>query len=85
MRFVRDGHDAEEVRRRLAGTSIKVVPFGPADAALSASLWPRTRRLGLSLDDRACLALALARNATALTAKGDWKRLRGGPKVEVIR
>lgn len=84
-RFVRDGHDGDEVRRRIAGLSIEVVPFGAPDAALAASLLTRTRRLGLSLGDRACLALALARGVVALTADGDWKRLRGGPRVEVIR
>lgn len=67
-RFVRDGHDAPTVLHRLTPTSIEIVAFAAADAALAASLVPQARRLGLSLGDRACLALALARKIPAVTA-----------------
>ena len=38
-------------------------------------LRPLTRRAGLSLGDRACLALAKSRQAIALTADRDWTTL----------
>ena len=38
-RFVRDGHDARTVMQRLTSTTIEIVPFTTADAALAASLF----------------------------------------------
>jgi PIN domain nuclease of toxin-antitoxin system len=84
-RFVRDGHDARTVLHRLTSTSIEIVPFTAADAALAASLVPVTRPLGLSLGDRACLALALARRIPAVTADRTWARLKIGIDIQVVR
>jgi ribonuclease VapC len=84
-RFVLDGHDAGSVLQRLAATPLEIVSFGQADAVLAASLLPRTRPLGLSLGDRACLALALARRIPAITADRTWVKLDLGVKIEVIR
>ncbi len=84
-RFVRDGHDADPVLRRLTATAIEIVPFTAADAALAASLIPATRALGLSLGDRACLALALARDIPAITADRVWIQLQIGVTVQLIR
>jgi ribonuclease VapC len=78
-RFVRDGHDAHEVLARLAASETELVPFTPEQ------LIPRTSRLGLSLGDRACLALALSRSIPALTADRDWKKLKLGLSIVVIR
>lgn len=82
-RFVRDGHDA--VLHRLTSTSIEIVPFTAADAALAASLVPVSRPLGLSLGDRACLALAFARRIPAVTADRTWARLKIGIDIQVVR
>ena len=84
-RFVLDVHDVEPVLQRLTATPLEIVPFGQADATLAASLLPRTRRLGLSLGDRACLALAMARGIPALTADRSWLKLDLELKIEVIR
>jgi ribonuclease VapC len=74
-RFVRDGYDAEIVAERLAASRIEVVPFSARQAMLAASLLPLTRPLGLSLADRACLALALARNIPVVTADTVWQQI----------
>jgi PIN domain nuclease of toxin-antitoxin system len=84
-RFVRDGHDARTVLQRLTSTTIEIVPFTTADAALAASLVMQTRALGLSLGDRACLALALARRIPAVTADRTWARLHIGIDIQVVR
>jgi ribonuclease VapC len=84
-RFVMDGHDAPTVLQRLVAPPLEIVPFGQVDAALTASLLPHTRKLGLSLGDRACLSLAIARNIPALTADRTWIKLDLGIKIEVIR
>jgi len=84
-RFARDGHDAREVLRRINQSSIKTVPFLAEDAALAAALVPATLPLGLSLGDRACLALAASRKAPAWTADRAWAPLDIGVAIEVIR
>ena len=47
---------------------MKPVPFDDAQACEAARLRPLTRHLGLSLADRACLALAALRDLAVLTA-----------------
>lgn len=73
------------VLQRLTATTLEIVPFTAEDAALAASLVPATRRLGLSLGDRACLALALARKIPAVTADRSWSHLQIGVEIRVIR
>lgn len=84
-RFSRDGLDPDLVSRRIAATRIEIVPFDSDAATLAARLTPDTRSLGLSLGDRACLALALARGIPALTADGGWAALSIGVEVRLIR
>jgi PIN domain nuclease of toxin-antitoxin system len=64
---------------------LQSVPFDDALACVAGSLVRATRPLGLSLGDRACLALAMERNATVYTADRAWKNLNLGIKIEVIR
>lgn len=84
-RFVRDGRDADQVLRRLTATAIEIVPFVAADAALAASLIPTTQSPGLSLGDRACLVLALARAIPAITADRVWTQLQVGVTIQLTR
>jgi len=71
-RFVRDGHEATEALQLISALPIEIVPFGMADATLAASLLPATRPFGLSLGDRACLALAISRRIGAMTTDRQW-------------
>jgi len=84
-RFARDGHDPAGAYRKIAETTIEIIPFLGEDAALAAALAPRTRKLGLSLGDRACLALAISRRIPALTADQAWLKVHLDIRVEVIR
>jgi PIN domain nuclease of toxin-antitoxin system len=45
----------------------------------------QTRHFGLSLGDRACLALAMERKATVYTTDKVWKNLDLGIEIVVIR
>jgi ribonuclease VapC len=83
--FIRDGLDYLRVQSGLEATPLEVVPFSAAQAAISAELSPLTKSAGLSLGDRACLALAKDRDATALTADRVWKHLLVGISIELIR
>ena len=83
-RFLRDGHEPGLVRDRLSRLPLEVVPFDQQAAFATAVLQPGTAHLGLSLGDRACLALAKDRNLTALTADRAWLQVPG-IQVESIR
>ena len=84
-KFVQHGHSADLVLGKIMASTIEVVPFSPPDAALAASLLPRTKPFGLSLADRACLALAITRGVPVLTADRAWAGLDIGVAVYVIR
>lgn len=71
--------------RHLLDGAIQVEPFIAADAAEAARLRPLTRAVGLSLGDRACLAVARRLDAKVLTADGVWSTLDLGIDVVVIR
>lgn len=84
-RIARDGRSAVEFAAKIKGSPIEVVPFLAEDALAAACLEPNTRRLGLSLGDRACLALGIARNEPIYTADRVWAELDIGAKVVLIR
>jgi ribonuclease VapC len=62
-----------------------VVEFDLTHALATASLRNATRARGLSLGDRACLALAASRNAIAVTTDRAWQDLPGIARVLVVR
>jgi PIN domain nuclease of toxin-antitoxin system len=66
-----------EFTRELAAFGLDAVPFDAAQANLAASLRPVTSKLGLSLGDRCCLALARLHGARVVTADAAWLQLRG--------
>ena len=84
-RLVEAGVPDDACREALAGLALDVVPFDEEQAFEAARLRRETRRAGLSLGDRACLALALRRGVPALTADHAWKRVRCGVEIEVVR
>jgi len=75
----------ELTARGLLGGAVTVEPFTTADAIEAARLRPLTRAAGLSLGDRACLALARRHGAAAITADAAWATLSLGIDVRPIR
>lgn len=69
----------------LAAEGVVVVPFTATQAEAAAALWPATRAAGLSLADRACLALAGAYGVPVLTADRAWGGVAVGVEVVVVR
>jgi ribonuclease VapC len=62
-----------------------IIGFGPELARATAGLRVMTRQLGLSLGDRACLALARQLHLPALTADTAWRRLSIGVEIRFLR
>jgi ribonuclease VapC len=63
----------------------EVLSFDEAQARIAGDLVAETRHLGLSLGDRACLALGMALKIPVYTAEKAWKKLKVGVKIHVIR
>ncbi len=63
----------------------EAAPFTEEHAKIAGGLVAQTRALGLSLGDRACLALGLALKAPVYTADRSWKKLKLGLRINVIR
>jgi len=84
-RFTRDGHAAAAVLARLRRSAIAWIPFAEDHATAAAELAPLTIPYGLSLGDRACLALAMMRGEPAMTADRTWAQLDLGIRIDLIR
>ncbi len=84
-RIQRDGQPSAPVLDALQQTPIHFVAFTMDDADCVASLEPLTRRHGLSLGDRACLALALQRGLPVMTADRSWADLDLPMEIILIR
>jgi ribonuclease VapC len=74
-------------RRRavLGDAGCRTVDFTVDDATVPGRLWQATRDAGLSLADRACLALASRLGVPAVTADRAWSALDVGVEVIVVR
>lgn len=84
-RLIDGGATLDTALVRVAELEITTIPFDENLAADAAGLRKATRHLGLSLGDRACIALALARKATVLTADRAWSGLDLGVEIRCIR
>ena len=61
------------------------MPFSEQQAKIVGALVAQTRRFGLSLGDRACLALGILLKAPIYTADKTWKNLKLSVRIHVIR
>ena len=84
-RLADTGMNADEVRSLVGTLGLEVTPFDEELAHATGMLRPSTRRKGLSLGDRACLALARQLALPALTADRGWAELDIGVEVTLIR
>jgi ribonuclease VapC len=84
-KLVDKGLDFPSAEQAINLVGVTVVDFGDADAKACAGLRGATRHAGLSLGDRACLALGMSLNASVFTADRDWARVEVPVNVVVIR
>ncbi len=84
-KLVESGYHDDEAERAVDGFLPSVMPLDIPLAIATGTLRRTTRQKGLSLGDRACLALARREKARVLTADRAWADLDIGIEIEVIR
>jgi ribonuclease VapC len=84
-KLVAAGLSEQDAWWHIAEAGCQSVLFDEDQARIAGGLIRITRPYGLSLGDRACLALALQRKATVYTTDAAWKNVGVGVDVEVIR
>lgn len=77
--------DDAAVRSVVLALSITSVDFDGDQALLAGQLRRQTRHRGLSLGDRACLALALTQKGTVYTTDRAWLSLELGLEIRITR
>ena len=78
------GYPESQFTSLLDALELELVPFDASLATQTGLLRTATRSVGLSLGDRACLALAQARQASAITADRAWMGLAKGLDLTIV-
>ena len=80
------GWPTDEIAPLFNHLQLEILPFEMDAALTSGHLRSATRKLGLSLGDRACLATALLTKYRILTADKSWTKLKiRGVSIKCIR
>jgi ribonuclease VapC len=79
------GVDGKRASALLASLAIETIAFDKAQAETSGQIRSQTRHLGLSLGDRACIALAMTKGWPLLTADKAWAELTLSVQVLLVR
>ncbi|SBT07907.1 hypothetical protein ACCAA_50135 [Candidatus Accumulibacter aalborgensis] len=84
-KVIERGLPASEVPILVSSLNVEIIPLTQEQAELAGILRQPTRQLGLSLGDRACLALAKTLGGRAITADRPRQALDLGIAIECIR
>jgi ribonuclease VapC len=79
------GMPEDAIHESLDSLGLEIVDFDSELAYLAGLLRPLTKRAGLSLGDRSCIALAQNRNLPAFTTDQQWANLSLSIKIQVLR
>jgi len=79
------GMPGEAIREALEGLALEIHDFSQELAFQAGLLHPLTRSKGLSLGDRACLALGQRLNLPVLTTDRVWEELDLEVEVRLVR
>lgn len=80
-----DSVSSEEIRENLELFAGSFVDFDVEMAMRAGEMSASTRSAGLSLGDRACLALAAEVGAVAWTTDRAWKKVKSDVTIKLIR
>jgi len=84
-KLVQRGGDPNEAWEDALSLIREASVFTEQQARIAGSLVAQNRGLGLSLGDRACLALGIALHVPVYTADRAWRGLKLGIRIHVIR
>jgi ribonuclease VapC len=84
-KFVREGGDPDQIAFHIRATELRVVDFDAGLAFEAGNLIRQTAAFGLSLGDRACLALAKRETLPVLTSDTAWRDVDIGVNLIFIR
>jgi PIN domain nuclease of toxin-antitoxin system len=84
-KLVINGMPPELAWRTVMNAVSQVAEFDEEQARVAGDLILKTKEFGLSLGDRACLALGIVLNIPVCTTDRAWKSLKAGVKVHIIR
>lgn len=79
------GVSTSGLRGDMEALGLRIEPFGVDDAERTAKLWEATRTAGLSLADRACLALGVRLERPVVTADRRWRGVGVQVEVDLVR
>ncbi len=79
------GMPVNEIHDSLDILGLEIIPFDTTLAYATGELANTTRHLGLSISDRACLALAKKTGRTAVTADKIWSKVNTSAVIKLIR
>ena len=75
----------EETKDLIKLLDIKIVDFNNEQALITATLVNKTKMYGLSLGDRACIALGLAGKHPVITCDTVWQKVDVGVEFIMVR
>jgi PIN domain nuclease of toxin-antitoxin system len=79
------GLTEDEARNLIKLSDIKITHFTSDQALISARLITKTKQYGLSLGDRACIALAISGGHDIISCDQIWQKLDVGVKIIMAR
>lgn len=83
--MIEKGFTLDESREVVDSFGIEIIDFDEEQAIIAAELRSKTKSKGLSLGDRACLALATIKKIPVVTADKIWSKLDIGVNIKLIR
>jgi ribonuclease VapC len=78
------GMGLQDAQKALGKLALLTEPFTPETALDAARLRPLTRKHGLSLGDRACLATARLRQLSVLTGDRPWLNIADALNLKIV-
>jgi ribonuclease VapC len=84
-KLLEKGFVKEKIHSALDRLSLQIISPDRADGETAAAFYPQCKKLGLSLADRFCLAVAKNRSQIVITSDQSWSKLHGSPPIKFLR
>jgi ribonuclease VapC len=84
-KLIQRGAGTEEAEEIVLSLPLETRAFELTDAARAGKMWPRGRAIGLSLGDRACLALAESLSLPVMSTDSRWRSFETSIEIRLLR